>query len=237
MGTKRKIEIALLLVIYFLFLEILIGYIPRTNFLLTISGYYSLTVVFYFLVKRLDSLKQIFFVGLAVRVLTLFHLPEWSDDYFRFLWDGELLTNFQNPYEFLPSEIYNKGFLSASFNDLYPQLNSPNYYTIYPPVVQTVSAIAVGLSRGNVTAAVVILKLLFLLAELGSFWFLIKILKKKGEKENLVAWYWLFPLVIIEFVGNVHFECFMITFLLGSYYYLGERRLLLSSLFHLLFIF
>ena len=231
MGKRRKIEITLLLIAFFTLLELLAGYIPRTNFLFTIGGYFGLVAIFYFLVKKLDSLKQIFITGLIARIIMLFHLPEWSDDYFRFLWDGELLTNLYNPYKYIPSEIYNEGLLSAPFNDLYPKLNSPNYYTIYPPVVQTISALAVWLSQGNVTVAVVILKLLFLLGEVLSFWFLIKILKKKGREKILVALYWLFPLVIIEFVGNVHFECFMITFLLGSYYYLEEEKFLLSALF------
>jgi len=120
--------------------------------------------------------------------------------------------------------------------NLFSFLNSQNYYTVYPTIVQVIDAISVFIGR-TVFGSMVIMKLIFLGFELLSFYFLRLLLKDYKKEEYHVFWYWLCPLVLLEFVGNLHHECLMITFVLGAIWYLKSKQILLSGLFLSLAIF
>ena len=103
--------------------------------------FYTLAFVSYlFLVFNSNhSLYTLLGLGFLVRVCLIFCFPNLSDDIYRFYWDGKLILAGYNPYGILPTEAlnYNIGGLSK---DIFDQLNSPNYYTIYPPINQVYSA-------------------------------------------------------------------------------------------------
>ena len=48
--------------------------------------------------------KQVLVIALLFRLVLLFSTPRLSNDYHRFIWDGELISNGNNPYEFKPAE-------------------------------------------------------------------------------------------------------------------------------------
>lgn len=158
--------------------------------------------------------------GIFFRILFLFSIPTLSDDVFRFIWDGNLLVNNINPYEFTPKEVLDNQGFTAIFkqkNELFFQLNSPNYYSVYPPLNQFFFAAAAFLSQQNTWVSTVILRCFILLAEIGTLYFLPA---ESHEKKNIYA---LNPLIIIELTGNLHFEALVIFFLVVMY------RLLLST--------
>ena len=119
--------------------------------------------------------KYLFGLGLVLRVLLLFTLPVLSDDFYRFIWDGRLLMNGQNPFEHLPADYLNQG-LEGIDSNLYNQLNSPDYFTIYPPVNQFVFWVAASVSGDNLLLAVNLMRAPILLADIGIY-----ILLKKVE--------------------------------------------------------
>ena len=49
--------------------------------------------IVYFGAKKANSIYILFAVGLIFRLLGLFAIPSLSDDYFRFIWDGNLMLN------------------------------------------------------------------------------------------------------------------------------------------------
>mgnify|MGYP007000099231 CR=1 len=54
------------------------------------------------------SLSEILFFGISFRLALFFAYPWLSDDFYRFIWDGLVIGENINPYEYTPSELINK---------------------------------------------------------------------------------------------------------------------------------
>ena len=184
-----------------------------------------------FLIQWADreiSVKRMIVIGTVFRAVYLLVFPELSDDVFRYIWDGMLTNEGISPYSMLPSEWSNVG-LNQEFGNMLHQLNSPGYYSIYPPVLQSVFGFSVWLGSGQLLTSIIVLRVLVLLAELGSMVLIWKLLKVWKLSERNLMLYALNPLVIIEFAGNLHGEVFMVFFLLLSLWLLAEKRQWLSA--------
>lgn len=185
-----------------------------------------------FLIQWADrkiSVKRMIALGMLFRGIYLLTFPELSDDVFRYIWDGMLTNQGISPYAIVPSEWQQAG-LSESFGLMLHQLNSPEYYSVYPPVLQSIFAASVWLGGGKLLSSVIALRGFVLLAELGSMLLLWKLLQAwKMNTRNLML-YALNPLVIIEFAGSLHGEVFMVFFLLLSVWLLTSKRMLLSAI-------
>lgn len=132
------------------------------------------------------------------------------------------MTNlFHNPYTVLPSTfIRHSGDVNELLEQLYSRMNSPDYYTIYPPVLQFIFAFAAWLSPHSLLGAVMVLRLSCIAAEIGTLVLLKKLLHHFQLPVTNLLWYALNPLVIIELSGNLHFEAVMIFFLVLAIYLL-----------------
>jgi hypothetical protein len=144
---------------------------------------YSLAFAAYLLCYRLAQtprqVKQLLVVAVLVRAVLVPAMPNLSDDIYRFVWDGRLLAQGYDPFAYLPSEIIaGKGNVTALGIDqaLYDQLNSPDYYTIYPPVNQAVFALAAWLSPTSVRGSAIVIRLIIFAAELLTLWLLWQLL-------------------------------------------------------------
>ena len=180
-------------------------------------------LAFYF-AKDQDVL---FFVGLGIflRLLLVFTLPNWSDDIYRFIWDGRLIINGMNPFDHLPSYYIEQGVKVPGLTlALYQELNSPDYFTIYPPVAQVTFAISCLIFPNSVLGSAILMKGFLLAFEIGSLILLIKILRHFQLPSKNVLLYALNPLIIMEITGNLHFEGGMIFFLLLAYWFLLKNR-------------
>ena len=62
-----------------------------------------------FIVSKKLSLNEILFFGISFRLVLLFAYPWLSDDFYRFIWDGLVIGENINPYEYTPSELMKKG--------------------------------------------------------------------------------------------------------------------------------
>jgi hypothetical protein len=193
--TPREYFFQLLLLFIFLFAAYFVTY-----------KYYSKTHFNYLLIA-----------GILFRIILLFSVPNLSDDVYRFIWDGRLAANGINPFSHLPIEIMQMPPVTGITKELYVQLNSPHYYSVYPPDLQSVFWLAAKLFPINVFAAIVFLKCLIFLVELITFFLILQLLKKLSLPKDLSLLYILNPLVITELTGNVHFEGVMIFFVLLSF--------------------
>jgi len=160
-------------------------------------------------------------VGLVARCLLIGVFPALSDDIYRFVWDGQLISQGYNPYSHLPSDIIQDNIVGIT-PELFTSLNSPNYYTIYPPVAQLMFWLSALWS--DIEHSAITLQLLFLLAECLTLLAITRLLAHVGKDCKLAAVYWLSPLIIIEGVGNLHFEIIMLCTLLWSVYYLFVKE-------------
>lgn len=152
-------------------------------------------------------------IGLLFRMVFLFALPNLSDDYFRFLWDGLQLLEGVNPYHFKPEAWIGEAL--ALPNWFYLQ-NSLEYYSIYPPLNQYFFAGIGFLGARSIFGFQLVATAWFIIGDVMLYFGLKKLLKQVKLKENLVYLYWLSPLVIVELIGNLHFELWLMLFLVLS---------------------
>lgn len=197
----------------------------ETTTLLTIYGVAFFT---YFWVIRLTAIswKVLFASGLLIRIILLSGLPGLSDDYFRFIWDGTLLNNGINPFGVLPGEALQMNVPGVD-QTFFNQLNSPNYYTIYPPLNQAIFWLSAQIGGpGNWLISVNVMRFFLIGADIGSFFLLKSMLQKHGKSLKNAFWFFLNPLVILEFTGNLHFEGLVIFFLLLGIHQFDRAKIL-----------
>jgi len=164
-------------------------------------------------------------LGVVCRVLLIFSFPNLSDDIYRFLWDAQLILDGQNPYLLLPENIVN-----VANQELYDNLNSQSYYSPYPPVAQLIYTVAAYLGSSDLQIFSLVIKLFTFLAEIATLYLIINTLKLLKLNRSRVLIYALNPLIIIELVGNLHFESFMVLFMIAAIYYLIRSDLNRSAL-------
>ena len=225
---------------YSLLIVSLAGYLYIAYFLersstLPLIGTYSLLFAFYlillFSLKKSKNIDFATYFSLFIRVSLLFSLPNLSDDFYRFIWDGRLLNHGINPFIHLPSYyIDNPSLAPDGINqDLFSKLNSPGYFTIYPPVNQFLFWLSAFLSPQSILGSVMVIRAFILLAEVGNFYIIKRLLDIYHlPKKNLLI-YALNPLAILELSGNLHFEGVVIFFVLASVYFLNKRKLFHAS--------
>jgi len=173
--------------------------------------------------------------ALAFRLIGLTSMPTLSDDVYRFIWDGRLLAHGYNPFLYLPSEILSTPLAAkAELTDaLFQKLNSPHYYTVYPPLLQGWFGVSATWGGTDELATAFWLRLPILLGELGTCWLLYRLLSLLGKDEATmkrgVLLYALNPLVIVELTANIHYEGLTTCFLLAGLYFYQKHKDLPSA--------
>lgn len=210
----------------------------RSQFTLNL-GFYSLLFIAILRIidlakKRPELIKFALIAAIFLRIIVLFAFPFWSDDIHRFLWDGLILNAGVNPLTFVPSDYFSGNVplpaIDGLNKELYSQLNSPDYYTIYPPVCQITFYIASFFYKINGFLGFLVLKSFMLAFEIGSLILMGRLLKLWSLPAFYILIYALNPLVILELCGNIHYEAGMIFFCLGAIYLLVKKRLALSAI-------
>ncbi len=210
---------------------------------------FSFLFIFYgvfFYSKKLSVLGKnnvsvLISTAIACRLLLFFSVPNLSDDYFRFAWDGNLLVHSYNPYAYKPQDflhlegVQNKEYLRKELyngnSSLFPGgMNSKKYYSVYPPFNQAVFALAYYLSGDNLYYNILFLRLFLLLFEVGTIALIYLLLQQfKIPLSNLFI-YAFNPLVIVEVIQNLHFEGVTVFFVLFSIFLLSKKRIVLSGI-------
>ena len=183
---------------------------------------------YYFIVKN-QGIKEswLSYLALLFRLLFIFAIPNLSQDFYRFIWDGRLILEGLNPYLYTPNELVDTSL------GLFPQMNtlcegmgalSAKHYSNYPPIHQLPFIIAALISKHSVLGSVVVLRLILISADLGILVFGKKLLKKLNKPTRTIYWFILNPLVIIELTGNLHFEGLMLCFFIMSLYFIHSKK-------------
>jgi len=199
------------------------------------SDFVQLILLFGFLstLYILALYKKVFNIGfplilgsaMLLRVSLMFMTPNLTDDYFRYIWDGLLFAHGYNPYLILPSQfIQSSHAVTGITSSLYTGLNSPDYYTVYPPVCEFIFGLSAKLASGNILGNIIITRFIIVTAEFGVITLLYKLASKLCVSPNAVALYAFNPLVIIELTGNLHLEAVMLLFLVLAIYLLVLKK-------------
>ncbi len=153
--------------------------------------------------------------ALLFRVTLFFSEPGLSDDIYRYVWDGKILNQGINPYQYAP----NAQALAPLRDALYEQINHKDIGTPYGPVTIMVFALA-----QRIANSIYLMKVPFILFDGLSIVLLLRMLRVSGLPAGNVLIYAWNPLVLVEVAGSGHNDPFAIFFLLGALYFLLQKH-------------
>ncbi len=208
-------------------------FIQRHEFATLFATYAVFFAAYVFVLKKKTTDKDLSFfitIGLILRGVAVFSFPNLSDDIYRFLWDGHLINLGENPFNHTPQYyVDNQLFNDRLTPELFSKLNSSNYYSVYPSACQSVFTLATFLFPKSLYGAAVIIKLFLFLCEAGTIFLMKKMTADTSlYRRNASLIYALNPLIIIELVGNAHFEAAMIFFFILAVFLLKYIEGLIS---------
>ena len=224
---RNKIPILLALISVAFYLSF--GYdLLRTDYIKLVSLYVALFFLFYKLVQiDKENFKSLTVLAVLFRLLFLFAIPNLSQDYFRFIWDGRMILASFNPYLYTPeSFILNGQFPIFQAQELYSGMGILNgsHLSNYTPFNQLIFVFAGLISGKSVLGSVIVMRVFIIAADLGTLYFGKKFLERLNLPVHNIFWYILNPFIIIELTGNLHFEGVMIFFLIWSLYLLHSGK-------------
>ena len=154
-------------------------------------------------------------------------LPYLSSDIYYYIGDSWLATKYgENPYYTTVLDLQKQGI-----NDqILDNTGCWSYTTsVYGPLWNSIAKLLVSFSCGSVTVALFVFKMASWLIHILNTYIIYKITKSK--KYMLI--YGLNPLVLIEFLGNVHNDIYLVLFMLLALYFLIRKK---SITFTILFL-
>ena len=231
--TLIKNRTTIFLVLTSLLFYLVFAYdLDRSDFikLITLIG-----TLFFIAYKIIQINKDCFWlltgIGITFRLLFIAILPNLSQDFYRFIWDGRLISQGISPYLFTPESYIESasnsfGIIINQAQELYNGMGSLNgsHYSNYPPINQLCFSIASFFTEKSILGSVVVLRVIIILADLGILLIGKKLLLKLHLNPNQIFWYFLNPFIIIELTGNLHFEGVMLFFLIASLYLLDQKK-------------
>lgn len=207
-------------VLYYLFAY----HLKRTAYAELLALYVSVFLVFYGLVNYGNrSFKQLLYLSFGFRAIFILAIPNLSQDFYRFIWDGRMVLEGFNPYLYTVEHFMLSGKLpiiqAQQLREGMGALNA-GHYTNYPPINQLCFVIAGAFAGKSILGSAIIMRLLIIMADFGTLYFGKRLLERLNIPSYHIFWYILNPFIIIELVGNLHFEGVMIFFLIWSLYLL-----------------
>lgn len=142
--------------------------------------------------------RHLWLVGVAARLALLPLLPHFSDDLYRYLWDGWVQVNGVNPY-LHPPAAPELAELRTAWHGL---VNHPGLRTVYPPAAELVFG---GLAL--LGPSVWTFKAAWLAADLGTAEVVRRLARRRsgGGRLPLLLYLWC-PLLIVEVAWSGHLE-------------------------------
>ncbi|MEM9668927.1 MAG: glycosyltransferase family 87 protein [Pseudomonadota bacterium] len=171
----------------------------------------------------------IFIIGLTVRLCMFGSTPVLEDDWHRYLWDGAVVANGGDPYQFAPADatpvtrlgeindwsddpdLLRIQDLSEEDFETYWRINYPYLKTIYPPVAQAAFALGYIVSPFDLNGWRAVL----LVFDISAFALLVLTLRLYGHSPLWATLYWWNPVVTLEVFNAGHMDGLIVPFLIG----------------------
>lgn len=217
-----------------------LGYISyfasQSEFLVILLVYSLLFVTYIHFIRKREELteKTTDLIALLFHAIPLFAVPTLSPDIYRFIWDGEILTQGIHPYSYTPADLLESSFFESSgyLNEVYSQITdlSKANYSPYPTINQFYFVLPAFITE-NIVHAVIFMKILVLGTGVIGYIYLKKIL---SILKVSVKYAWVIainPFIIIELTGNLHFEGVMLSFLFVAFYFVLTKKWLKAAFF------
>jgi len=205
----------------------------RTDYIKLIGLYAVLFFLFYKIIQlNKNNLKLLTWFAFVFRAVFILAIPNLSQDFYRFIWDGRMILEGFNPYLYTPNLFISlNDFPVYQAKELHDGMGilSASHFTNYPPINQLCFAIANLFPGKSILSSVIGLRLIIIAADFGTLYFGKKLLESLKLPAENIFWYILNPFIIIELTGNLHFEGVMIFFLVWSLYLLHSRKWQLAA--------
>ncbi len=235
MNFIKLYKIPLLFAVISIAFYLSFGYdLVRSDFIKLITLYASLFFLSY---KIIQISKGGFWLlvgfGLLFRLVFITAIPNLSQDFYRFLWDGRLLLEGLNPYLSTPANLSTtQGAIIPQSQILINGMGNLNagHYSNYPPINQLCFSIAALFAGKSILGSVIVLRLIIILADIGILYCGKKILEHLKLPVHNIFWFFLNPFIIIELTGNLHFEGVMLFFLIAGMYFLLRGKWMWAAL-------
>lgn len=228
METTMKTSTYILLTVLSLGLYVALAHHIARSDLGLLLGAVGLTFLCYiYFIERPISIAATLVLGLLFRAVFALSVPTLSQDFYRFIWDGELFLRGISPYTYLPEEL----IYLEKYHDLKPLYegmgpSSARNFSNYPMLNQWLFTL------GSLSAQPrLIFRFIIVLADLAVFGLLFKLIRSYRHKQWALTAYFLNPLVIIEGTHNLHFEPVMLAFLLAFLHAIKNNQYFRAGLF------
>jgi alpha-1,6-mannosyltransferase len=162
-------------------------------------------------------------IAAAMRLGALIAPPYLSDDIYRYIWDGRVLTAGVNPYRYIPTDPH----LAALRDDaIFPRINRNNYApTIYPPVAQ-----AIFFAATHIGESVTVMKAAMIAFDAVTIALLYRLLTGAGQPTARLLIYAWHPLPVWEFAGSGHIDAALVALVVLALWCAQRRRDRLAGL-------
>jgi len=187
---------------------------PATILWAAAFGSYVLAATWH--ARRPITRRELWTLAILARLALLPLTPWFSDDIYRYLWDGWVQIHGVNPYLHAPAD----SVLAPLRTGWHALINHPTVPTIYPPGAQLVfrALAAIGTS-------VFLFKAAWILADLGVGWMLDRLTAARASTPSLAPLlYLLSPLVLLEVAWSGHVEPLGILPMLGALLIVSSRE-------------
>jgi len=168
----------------------------------------------------------IIIAGLIFRITLIPAVPTTSPDVYRYVWEGKIIAHGINPFQVPPDAAV----LNQLHSNIWARIGFKNMTSIYPPFAQITFFIGYLISGENLWG----LKIIYLISELITLIFILKLLKLKNINSNYVILYAWLPIPVMEYFINAHIDVMGISFLVLFLYNLEKGRNKLSAVFYAL---
>lgn len=155
------------------------------------------------------------------RVIGIWGLPIFEDDFYRYLWDGRMLVEFGSPYGLAPADFFDSNKVNEDFDHILSNINHPQIATVYGPFCQWIFALAYLMAPGEIWP----LQLIF-----GGADIVIVLMLLKLAKPNWVLLYAWSPLMIKEFAFTAHPDVVGVAMLLAALLMIKREQWLLAAM-------
>ncbi|MFQ5689117.1 MAG: hypothetical protein ACE5HQ_02445 [Gemmatimonadota bacterium] len=159
------------------------------------------------------SRTSLWTLGLAMRGALFPLTPYYSDDIYRYMWDGWVQTHGINPFLYAPDHLS----LAALRTSWHALINHPDVATIYPPAAQVAF-----FALASIGVSIPVFKLAWLAADLAIAWMLDRLTSTgRGAPSTAVLLYLWSPLLAVEVAWSGHMETLGILPMMAALLVLG----------------
>lgn len=189
----------------------------------------SMTIIYIGFIKnsQFKNIKRLLIYIGIIGAMFMVMLPWTSSDIFYYMGVGELDSVYnQNPYYVSMSEYFENNNIQDEILEQGAENGWADTTVVYGPTAQLIFAILTKISFKNINLCLILFKLVNLFLHMLNTYLIYKITKK--IKFSVI--YGLNPFMFLEFIGNVHNDVIVVTFILLAIFFLLRKKNILLSL-------